>query len=396
MTSTSIFEFLSLFQDPANARVLAVSFVVGIFSIFWILRLRIGNNQHSNINNGTNHESAKWYIPYVSKALPYGVFAVKVRFFKISFFTFHLCVCVFFLFDIVFSISLTVQEQKKINTQGHRPYMEDRYSVKATNDSTSVYGVFDGHGGARASEFCVDFLLKNLITDESFATSPPRALNRAFLKTDEQFLKVARSGFYEDGTTAIVAIVRDEEIFVGNAGDSRAVLILKDAQDGVVELSQDHKPNRRDEQERIEKAGGIVVHVGVWRVEGVLAVSRAIGDRAFKEYVISRPDVLRYERTEKDAFLVLASDGLWDVMSNKQVADEIRSCSSVENAAKRLTEKAFRLGSRDNICSLVVDLRSRTSGRATPKKRRKSMKKKRRPTPPKGGDGIGIVGDSDE
>ena len=138
--------------------------------------------------------------------------------------------------------------------------MEDRYSVKATDDSTSVYGVFDGHGGARASEFCVDFLLKNLITDESFATSPSRALNRAFLKTDEQFLKVARSGFYEDGTTAIVAIVRDEEIFVGNAGDSRAVLILKDAQDGVVELSQDHKPNRRDEQERIEKAGGIVHH----------------------------------------------------------------------------------------------------------------------------------------
>ena len=81
MTSTSIFEFLSLFQDPANARVLAVSFVVGIFSIFWILRLRIGNNQHSNMNNGTNHESAKWYIPYVSNALPYGVFAVKVRFF---------------------------------------------------------------------------------------------------------------------------------------------------------------------------------------------------------------------------------------------------------------------------------------------------------------------------
>ena len=120
MTSTSIFEFLSLFQDPANARVLAVSFVVGIFSIFWILRLRIGNNQHSNINNGTNHESAKWYIPYVSKALPYGVFAVKVRFFKISFFTFHLCVCVFFLFDIVFSISLSLSPFKNKKKSIHR------------------------------------------------------------------------------------------------------------------------------------------------------------------------------------------------------------------------------------------------------------------------------------
>jgi protein phosphatase 1L len=301
--------------------------------------------------------------------------------------------------------------------------MEDRYSVKTTENNISVYAVFDGHGGARASEFCVDFLLKNLTSDESFFTSPPRALTRAFLKTDEQFLKVARSGFYEDGTTSIVAIVRDDEIFVGNAGDSRAMLIRKDteAKNRVVELSQDHKPNRRDEQERIEKAGGIVVHVGVWRVEGVLAVSRAIGDRAFKDYVIARPDVLRYERTDKDAFLVrtpqsekqkknisthkqhtlhnfvqttqvLASDGLWDVMSNQQVADEIQSCTNVESAAKQLTEKAYRLGSRDNICSLVVDLRNMK----TVKKRRRSTKKKRRPTPPKGGVGVSDDVSADE
>ena len=203
--------------------------------------------------------------------------------------------------------------------------MEDRYSVKATDDSTSVYGSFRRTRRSARVRVLRGFSAQKSHNRRIIRDIASRALNRAFLKTDEQFLKVARSGFYEDGTTAIVAIVRDEEIFVGNAGDSRAVLILKDAQDSVVELSQDHKPNRRDEQERIEKAGGIVVHVGVWRVEGVLAVSRAIGERAFKEYVIARPDVLRYERTEKDAFLVLASDGLWDVMSNKQVADEIHS-----------------------------------------------------------------------
>jgi hypothetical protein len=78
---SSIFEFLNLFQDPANVRVAVVSFAVAIFSIWWILRFRIGNDRHSVMNNGSSsRESAKWYIPYVKDALPYGVCAIKVSF----------------------------------------------------------------------------------------------------------------------------------------------------------------------------------------------------------------------------------------------------------------------------------------------------------------------------
>lgn len=268
-----------------------------------------------------------------------------------------------YVFRIVRSVSLSAHshiafESFANDVKGHRPYMEDRYAVAVTKGSTniSLYGVFDGHGGSRASDFCVEFLLKNVSEDPTYPNKPEAALVNGFLKTDAQFLEIAKSGYFDDGTTAVVAMIEEEHIYVGNVGDSRAVLIRKNEKEPV-ELSRDHKPNRPDERNRIEGAGGIVVHVGVWRVEGVLAVSRAIGDRPFKEYVIGKPEVIRHKRCyENDEYLVLASDGLWDVMKNDVVAEIVRSAATPEDAAWTLTETAFTRGSRDNICALVVDL----------------------------------------
>jgi serine/threonine protein phosphatase PrpC len=82
-------------------------------------------------------------------------------------------------------------------------------------------------------------------------------------------------------------------------------------------LSHDHKPARNDEHNRIENAGGAVIWAGTWRVSGVLAVSRAFGDRPLKKFVISRPDVRRVDVGDGEEFVVLASDGIWDVISNQ-------------------------------------------------------------------------------
>lgn len=85
----------------------------------------------------------------------------------------------------------------------------------------------------------------------------------------------------------------------------------------VTALSDDHKPNRESERKRIEGEGGVVIWAGTWRVGGVLAVSRAFGDRQLKKFVIATPDV-RYEAVaEGEETIILASDGLWDVVSNK-------------------------------------------------------------------------------
>lgn len=82
-------------------------------------------------------------------------------------------------------------------------------------------------------------------------------------------------------------------------------------------MSVDHKPNTREERTRIEDAGGVVVWAGTWRVGGVLAVSRAFGDRPLKRYVIPTPDIRDEVVTKDDDCLILASDGLWDVVSNQ-------------------------------------------------------------------------------
>lgn len=82
-------------------------------------------------------------------------------------------------------------------------------------------------------------------------------------------------------------------------------------------MSVDHKPNTREERSRIEDAGGVVVWAGTWRVGGVLAVSRAFGDRPLKRYVIPTPDIREEVLSEADECLILASDGLWDVISNQ-------------------------------------------------------------------------------
>lgn len=145
---------------------------------------------------------------------------------------------------------------------------------------------------------------------------------------------------------------------VGNVGDSRAIL----SRDGsAVDLTDDHKANRPDEIARIVNAGGFVVHS---RVLGRLAVSRAIGDVAFKTgpaglpMVTAVPEIIEASLCEKDEMIVLACDGLFDVMSSQLVVNFARQAmsdgSSPADIAKQLAEHALKLGSTDNISVVVV------------------------------------------
>jgi protein phosphatase 1L len=90
-------------------------------------------------------------------------------------------------------------------------------------------------------------------------------------------------------------------------------------------LSEDHKPSRNDEHDRIESDGGAVIWAGTWRVSGVLAVSRAFGDRALKKFVISLPDVRHDAMAGGEEYVVLASDGLWDVIANRVCCWHVRA-----------------------------------------------------------------------
>lgn len=307
-------------------------------------------------------------------------------------------------------------EHGLVSICGRRREMEDAVAVMpafvAGNDGVyHFFGVYDGHGGSQTALYCKDRLHVS-VADEIRQTEPTTEAHWEALMTD-CFLKIdvevaAMSGRKrirspgisgrgiesrqeEDdqkvpcaeakpsenaGSTAVVAILGSRQIVVANCGDSRAVLSRGGK---AIPLSADHKPDRADEMARIESAGGRVIYWNGHRVLGVLAMSRAIGDGYLKPYVIAEPEVTFTARTEEDECLILASDGLWDVISNEVACEVARKCLAINsrkkaetspsgcteveapaaNAAALLTKLALARGSSDNISVVVVDLRKR-------------------------------------
>ncbi|CAK0785192.1 hypothetical protein CVIRNUC_008398 [Coccomyxa viridis] len=191
------------------------------------------------------------------------------------------------------------------------------------------------------------------------------ALTDAFNRTDEEFGKADNAALV--GTTAVVALVGSRQLYVANCGDSRAVL----CRGGVaIPLTDDHKAAREDETARVEAAGGQILFWNGVRVMGVLAVSRAIGDHCLRPFVIAQPEVTILGRRPDDEILLLASDGLWDVLSNQEACTLAKRClrrarqrgasrqSAARIAATVLTRAAVDRGSRDNVTVVVVDLAS--------------------------------------
>jgi protein phosphatase 1L len=227
-------------------------------------------------------------------------------------------------------------------------------------------GIFDGHGGDKASQFCADWLSSYVRNEESFPYDLGFAMKNAFTNIDTDFVATG----HPDGSTACTAtLVGGRRIVCANAGDSRAIVVRRDG--SVVRLSRDHKPGMPDETRRISELGGRVIYWGRWRVEGLLAVSRSIGDASLKPYVCSDPEVCEYDIGKDDWFLVLSSDGVWDVMDNEECAHVIIASACVMEdgvlkidterfkwAARNLCEHAKSCGSSDNFSCVVVDLKS--------------------------------------
>jgi protein phosphatase 1L len=215
----------------------------------------------------------------------------------------------------------------------------------------SYYGDYAGHGGSRAADYVRQHLFKNLLKHPQFLTDTELAIAETYKQTDLEYLKSENNQHRDAGSTASTAVLVGDRLLVANVGDSRAVICI----DGkATALSDDHKPNRTDERQRIEDAGGVVMWSGTWRVGGVLAVSRAFGDRLLKKYVVAEPEIQERLITNAVEFLLLASDGLWDVISNQDAVTMVQDIQDAQEAAKRLTDEAFKKGSADNITCVVI------------------------------------------
>ncbi|RRT63198.1 hypothetical protein B296_00029999 [Ensete ventricosum] len=295
---------------------------------------------------------------------------------------------------------------------GRRKEMEDsvfvlpdfaRRTCGSFGGSHHFFGVYDGHGCSHVAALCGG-RMHEFVADEmsSLGSVPPTPeawtglMERSFLRMDSAAAEALQGGrptlccrcelhaprCDNVGSTAVVAVVGPTRIVVANCGDSRAVLCRGGAPSP---LSSDHKPDvlllfwalqpdRPDELSRIEAAGGRVIYWEGARVLGVLAMSRAIG-------TVLQPEVTVTERRDDDEFLILGSDGLWDVVTNEMACDVVRTCLRAKGlvnepigeeevsrdggcsdracsaAAALLTKLALARQSADNVSVVVVDLK---------------------------------------
>lgn len=223
--------------------------------------------------------------------------------------------------------------------QGWRVQMEDAHFALPALDGpgwlgTAAFSVMDGHGGKEVAEFCSERLPAEIARGPS--EDAPGALVAAFHRMDELLGSEPLLGDPDCvGCTCVVCLVRPDALVVANCGDSRAVLSRRG---GAVPLSEDHKPNLPQEHERIRRAGGSIYRQQVgpivqFRVNGNLNLSRSIGDLQYKrnphlkpceQMICSTPDVHAYPRDPGDEFLIVACDGVWDVLGSQDAVDFVR------------------------------------------------------------------------
>ncbi|KAH7624112.1 hypothetical protein Ndes2526B_g01366 [Nannochloris sp. 'desiccata'] len=245
-------------------------------------------------------------------------------------------------------------------TKGRRYYNEDNVfcefrplpdgEKEGSTSQVACLAIFDGHGGPNASSFVKDNLFGTLLNHANFRTHPFKAMRDAYEETDQAYLKKDAIDHNDDGCTATTAILVGRRLVTGHVGDSRAVI----GEGGTATpLTNDHKPNRPDERSRIEKVGGTVVHAGTWRVGGVLAVSRSFGNRQLKQWVVSQPEIREDLMHSTTSCVILASDGIWDVVDNQEAINIVTQYEDSESAAKALATHAYEQGSYDNISCVV-------------------------------------------
>lgn len=185
-----------------------------------------------------------------------------------------------------------------------------------------------------------------------------KLLTDEVLATDKLLVESAKKHLNIAGTTALIALIEKKRLIVANVGDSRGVMC--DSKGNAIPLSFDHKPQQMREKKRIEGAGGFIAFNGVWRVAGILATSRALGDYPLKDrkLVIADPDILTFDLSNhRPQFLIFASDGLWDMFTNEEAVAFVKDkLNEPLFGAKSITLQAYYKGSLDNITVLIINL----------------------------------------
>ncbi|KAK3221822.1 hypothetical protein Dsin_008847 [Dipteronia sinensis] len=260
---------------------------------------------------------------------------------------------------------------------GGRPHMEDTYVCIGDmakkfgynlheDEAVSFYGVFDGHGGKAAAHFVRDHLPRVIVDDADFPLELEKVVTRSYIETDAAFLKsCSLESALSSGTTALTAVIFGRSLLVANAGDCRAVLSRRGKAE---ELSKDHRPCCMKERMRIESLGG---YIDDGYLNGQLGVTRALGDwhlEGMKELggrvgpLSAEPEHKLITLTKEDEFLIIGSDGIWDVFTSQNSVDfarrRLQEHNDLKLCCKQIVDEAIKRGATDNLTVVMVSFHS--------------------------------------
>lgn len=234
----------------------------------------------------------------------------------------------------------------------YRNSMEDFIKINENltiNDS--LFTLYDGHGGSEVADYSSNRLPEILKLKLSEKYDKIESLVETFKALNNE-LKYAASDTC--GSTAAIVLISDNKIFSANVGDSNIYLL--DINNRVVkQLSEEHNLSNIKEKERIESEGGKIINN---RVGGSIIVSRSIGDHFFNKYGLSNIPFTHMEIvTQKEGkLIILASDGIWDVLKIESIFDIFNLTLSCKELAIEIVNYAKNKGSRDNISCIVIKL----------------------------------------
>lgn len=299
------------------------------------------------------------------------------------------------------------------SAQGSRPTNEDRYLIwqgrHPSSGPISIFAVFDGHFGIVSANVCCSHLVTYILSHSAWAVHPPlihAILNDAIADLEALCLVETRHKHTFDGTTLCIALLHDNKLYTANVGDSRIVVVRMarnanqtpdDATDMCAntptsltwdwrQLTTDHKVNEPHEKQRLLESGAPVRRTRLIGIKKSLEISRALGDRDFKDLdltsqletntgLIAKPDIkwqselnLDDAKTFSDhqVFLLLATDGLSDIdffgeeEISKLIISRIQNGSNLAQLAEMLVTEGLRYRDRDNSTLIIVQLKDGT------------------------------------
>jgi serine/threonine protein phosphatase PrpC len=256
------------------------------------------------------------------------------------------------------NISFTSIKGRRISNEDEHTIITNINNANDKLNNINLFGIYDGHGGAEISKFLSEEIPLHYCTKSRTCPFKKKYHENVFNYLQDKILKKKEGQI--SGSTCLLNIMYkyENELHFNtvNLGDSRLVVVYKSGY--TKQITTDHKPEDIIEKTRIEKIGGEIYKdsEGVFRV-GQLSLARAFGDGDNAPYISQKPDIYYNKITNNTKYIIMACDGLWDVIENKDLFSLLEDYKkdNSKNLAARLAQKALNENSHDNISIIILE-----------------------------------------